>query len=107
VKWYQADHDGRPPDTLEELAPKYLPAAPADPFAAGAKPLRFLSDGKRLAVYSVGENGVDDDGSEASVNNRKPVPNRWEHLDAVMWLEGKPGESPGAEPVVSPREKRN
>jgi hypothetical protein len=97
VKWYQADHDGRPPATLEELVPKYFPAVPADPFAPGGKPLRYVADGERLNVYSVNENGIDDGGSEVLMNGRRLKQNRWDHLDAVWSLEAKPN-SPQAEP---------
>ena len=86
VKWYQSEHDGRSPRMLEELVPKYLPSVPADPFAAGAKPLRYVPDGDRLAVYSLGENGVDNDASEFPVNLRKKTDNRWEQQDAVLSL---------------------
>jgi len=63
---YRADHGGWPPD-LASLAPTYLPAAPADPFAPDGGPLRYLvgkgafPDGSdRPVVYSVNLNGVDD-----------------------------------------------
>jgi hypothetical protein len=90
VKWYQAEHDGRPPRTLDELVPKYLPAVVADPFAAGGQPLRYISDPDRLAIYSVGENGKDDDGSELPLNARRKAQNRWEKQDAVFPLTSKP-----------------
>src|SRR5207237_2971128 len=90
IKWYQADHDGKAPTTLDELVPKYLPAVPRDPFAAGGKSLRYLAGADRLAVYSVGENGSDEGGSEAPVNPRRKTPGRWEQLDAVFPLAAKP-----------------
>src|SRR5205823_13641584 len=32
LRLYALDHDGRLPEALEELVPKYLPQLPADPF---------------------------------------------------------------------------
>lgn len=47
---------GRVPDTLEELAPDFLPSVPMDPF--DGKPLRW--DPNKKWVYSVGDDLVDD-----------------------------------------------
>ena len=99
VKWYQADHDGKPPATLEELVPKYLPAAPADPFAPGGKPLRYAAEAKRLVVYSVGENGVDDGASDAPMSGRRLKQQRWDHLDAVLSLKPKEADDPDVTPA--------
>jgi hypothetical protein len=99
VKWYQADHDGRPPATLEELVPKYLPATPADPFAPGGKPLRYVADAKRLVVYSVGENGTDDGASDDLMSGRRLKQQRWDHLDAVLSLKAKEAEDPDGTPA--------
>jgi hypothetical protein len=89
IRFYRADHAGRWPQSLDELVPAYLPSVPADPFAAGGKPLKYLPDtpgwdippalaaaessfipppgtGPFIGgpvVYSVGEDGVDDGGS--------------------------------------------
>jgi hypothetical protein len=90
IKWYQAEHEGSPPRTLHELVPKYLPAVPADPFASGGQPLRYVSDPERLAVYSVGENGADNDGSEMPLSARRKTQNRWEQQDAVFRITPKP-----------------
>ncbi|MDB5298153.1 MAG: hypothetical protein JWO31_4136 [Phycisphaerales bacterium] len=38
---YRADH-GRWPDRLQDLVPDYLPAVPADPFAADGRPLGYV-----------------------------------------------------------------
>jgi hypothetical protein len=48
------------PDNLQALAPTYLPAVPADPFAG--KPLRFTRHGASYAVYCGGSDGKDDGG---------------------------------------------
>jgi hypothetical protein len=64
---YRADHTGNGHPTWPALAPKYLPAVPADPFAPDGGPLRYFvargafPDGSdRRLVYSVNLNGVDD-----------------------------------------------
>jgi len=53
---------GRCPETLAELAPEYLPTLPEDPFDGALLRSRWLDGG--YVVYSVGEDGVDDDGKE-------------------------------------------
>ena len=50
---YEAEH-GKPPSTLDELVPRYLPRVPECPFAGG--PLKY-SGGK---VWSFGGDGDDD-----------------------------------------------
>lgn len=62
ARLYAMEH-GRFPATLEELAPKYLPAVPDDPMADGKK-LGYVAEAARPRLYSVGENGKDDGGSE-------------------------------------------
>jgi len=58
---YRLTHDGYPA-TLDALVPDILPQVPLDPF--DGKPLRYINDGKRVAVYSVGDNLEDEGGSE-------------------------------------------
>jgi hypothetical protein len=62
LRLHQADHDGRLPETLDELVPAYLPAVPRDPFARTDAPLCYRKDGTEWTVYSVGPNGADDGG---------------------------------------------
>jgi hypothetical protein len=52
------------PETLAELVPAYLPAVPVDPYSGKPLLYKHLPDG--MAVYSVGKNGVDDDGVSLS-----------------------------------------
>ena len=54
--------NGRLPETLEELVPKYLDAVPPDPF--DGKPLRYKLLDKGYVVYSIGQNETDDGGAE-------------------------------------------
>jgi hypothetical protein len=50
--------EGRLPESLDVLVPKYLPVVPEDPFSGAA--LRWNSSAKR--IYTVGEDGRDDGG---------------------------------------------
>jgi hypothetical protein len=93
VRLYASEHDGARPGSLAELTPRYLPQVPADPLARGGAALRLVSEGERAIVYSVGEDGVDDGGSEAArpelrrhYEPGEPV-DRWEARDAVVWLD--------------------
>jgi hypothetical protein len=56
---YRADR-GRYPAHQAELAPKYLPAVPGDLFSGG--PLVYRPEGDGYLLYSVGINGLDEDG---------------------------------------------
>ncbi len=56
---YKADN-GRYPDTLDVLQPKYLPTVPLDLFSG--EPLIYQPDDNGYLLYSVGENGQDDNG---------------------------------------------
>ena len=76
---------GRYPARPEELAPKYLPQVPGDLFAG--KPLVYRPTESGYVLYSVGVNGVDEDG---------------------RWLDDDPrGDDPRVRmPVPEPRQKR-
>jgi hypothetical protein len=63
---YEAE-EGRLPETLEALVPKYLPAVPEDPLTGAA--LKWNPQTKRL--YSVGEDGRDDGGDFDPGRNMK------------------------------------
>ena len=90
LRLYAADNGGKYPRTLDELVPKYLPAVPKDPFAAGDKPLNYSTDDPAApAVYSVGEDGVDNKASQAPTRTRQGTPGRWETLDAVLEMKPK------------------
>lgn len=60
VERYRRAHAGALPATLGALVPTYLAAPPLDPFCG--EPLRFKPLAKGFVVYSIGENGRDDDG---------------------------------------------
>lgn len=59
--------EGRLPESMAELVPKYLPAVPADPLGGAA--LKWNPQTKRL--YSVGEDGRDDGGDFDPGRNMK------------------------------------
>jgi hypothetical protein len=61
IRLYASETGGKRPTTLDELAPKFFPAAPLDPLSDGK---RIGYDAQRQILWSVGENGRDDGGSE-------------------------------------------
>lgn len=99
LRLYALDHGGKYPQSLDELVPKYLPAVPKDPFAAGGRATGYdATDPADVKLYSVGENGTDAGGSEASTAPRRRTnPGRWERDDAVIHLKPQPLITEGAE----------
>ena len=109
-RWYATDHGGKLPDKLDDLVPNYLTAIPADPFGTGS-PLLYRT-GPDPVVYSVGENGIDDGGSEQPIDpRRKDI--RWEEMDFVTHLTLQPhvappdavdqaDDAPATEPTTAP-----
>jgi hypothetical protein len=86
IRMYRLDHDGKYPSDLKELVPKYIPALPADPFAADGRPLTYIGE-PRLVIYSVGENGVDDGGTTSPVSGfGGGTPQDWGGRDVVFPL---------------------
>jgi hypothetical protein len=84
VRWASVDAVGKLPARLADLSPRYLPAVPKDPMGVD-RVLGYKPDGARPVLYSVGEDGEDDGGSE------KPAPirsdqGRWGTRDAVVPL---------------------
>ncbi|MGE5609216.1 MAG: hypothetical protein ACM359_08175 [Bacillota bacterium] len=86
---YAKDHNGNRPGSLKELVPAYLPAVPQDPFAPDGAPIRYLPGSANPRLYSVGENGVDDQGSELPYKGRT-ARYPWEQQDATYPLIPKP-----------------
>lgn len=56
------NENGQYPESLAQAVPKYLPAVPKDPFADG--PIRYQRRGEGFILYSVGQNGEDDQGRD-------------------------------------------
>jgi hypothetical protein len=67
LRSYQIEH-GRLPAQLHQLIPKYLPTLPIDDF--DGEVLRFNPEAKVL--YSVGEDGTDNDGVETDTGKKAP-----------------------------------
>lgn len=95
LRLYQHDHGDALPRSMSELAPGYLPAIPSDPFDPAGKPFRYLPLHDPPILYSVGENGSDDGGSQKLMPGRKLTANgltinRWVERDAVFSLKPIP-----------------
>lgn len=56
---YHLKH-GKPPATLADLTPDFLPRVPIDPF--DGQPLRLLAQDDKLVIYSIGRDRRDDGG---------------------------------------------
>jgi hypothetical protein len=70
---------GNYPETLSELAPKYLEKIPDDAFTG--QPLKYQRQEAGYLLYSLGPNGKDDKGQDRNANNdaddwaiRVPIP---------------------------------
>jgi len=63
---YRAEH-GQYPDKLEDLVPTILPQLPVDLYHA--KPFVYKRDAEGYLLYSTGENGIDDGGSNEQYRN--------------------------------------
>jgi hypothetical protein len=76
---YKLRH-GTPPSELAALVPQFLSAVPLDPMSG--KPLRYRLNTGGFVLYSVGEDGRDDDGdpSSPSATNKFDL---WAGKDAV------------------------
>jgi hypothetical protein len=92
VRHYTLDHGGTPPEKLDELVPKYLPAVPLDPFALTPQPIKYANDADKPRLYSVGEDAADGAGSELPTKQaaKRPKLSRWDKLDAVVHLRPQP-----------------
>jgi hypothetical protein len=62
---YRADH-GHYPERLDELMPKYIAEIPDDVFAEKPTPIRYRREGGAYLMWSVFNNGVDDNGRSSS-----------------------------------------
>jgi hypothetical protein len=61
IERYRRTTNGRRPDVLSELTPKYIKSVPLDPFSG--KELLYHQDKDSYVVYSVNENRQDDGGA--------------------------------------------
>lgn len=99
IRLYELDH-GRRPAALSELAPDYLPAVPRDPFDADDRPIRYRPDAPSPLLYSVGLNGLDEDGA-FQLNKEGGVD--WRAKDIPFFLDGdRPRPSPKRDATRQP-----
>ena len=95
IRWYAVEHDGKLPTRLDDLVPRYLPAVPIDALADGGMTILYRPDSANPIVYSVGENGIDDGGSEQSSNPRfRGRVSEWDMKDRVVHLTRQPRPPP-------------
>jgi hypothetical protein len=79
VERWRLVHPGLVPESLGWLVPEYLPAIPTDP--CDGQPLRFQARPRGYIVYSVGPDGVDNQGLE------KPDKPEGKNYDVTMVIE--------------------
>ncbi|HVX60544.1 MAG TPA: hypothetical protein VHC19_08080 [Pirellulales bacterium] len=84
IERYRRLH-GELPQTLDALAPEFLPNVPADPFDGA--PLRYLRTASGCKIYSVGQDRIDQQGAEGAPG---------EQLDIVFALTAFAGEDGGS-----------
>lgn len=98
VERYRLDHEGRWPDSLEQLVPDYLPAVPVEP--QDGQPLRYkrLEDG--AVVYGCDRNG-NNGGFKLDADGELPVANP---VGVRLWDKAKRGlpALPRPEPLDDP-----
>jgi len=82
------EHDGELPVSLVDLIPVYLPTAVEDPMASDGKSIGYVLDKMEPKIYSVGENGKDDSGSQEPTRDGRNI-SRWERADVVVHLTRK------------------
>jgi hypothetical protein len=67
LRLYEHDH-GRHPDSLDALVPKYIEGVPVDAMSPEGAPLRSIKTEIGVVPYSIGYNGIDDQG-QADLND--------------------------------------
>jgi hypothetical protein len=90
---YASQHDESFPIELRDLVPTYIPSVPLDPMTSG-EPLKYGVAPSPI-VYSAGENGVDEGGSEQPDDPRNSD-SRWNRKDLVLHLTRRQRTSPEA-----------
>jgi len=89
LKRYQLRHGSYPPD-LGALSPDFLPAIPRDPVDGQNLRYRLNSDGTFL-LYSIGEDGEDNEGDASSTNENKSFSSQRgrDETKSFSWLRGR------------------
>jgi hypothetical protein len=70
--------EGRYPDRLDQLVPRFLPAVPIDPM--DGQPLRYTLRAGQPLLYSVGHDRVDD-GGKLNLTGKDQPASQWRPLD--------------------------
>jgi hypothetical protein len=88
LKRYQFKHGNYPPD-LNSLVPEFVSAVPFDP--VDGQPLRYRpkADGTFL-LYSIGENGKDDNGDPSLEKGAQSSSLYWQNARALDWVWPQP-----------------
>ncbi len=84
IRMYEVDN-GKRPEKLSDLVPKYLPAVSEDPFAADGRPITYLPNAPRPLLYSIGDNGIDQGGAQGRTPDSPPD---WDNFDLPFFLDG-------------------
>ncbi len=84
LRLYEFDH-GKVATSLDELVPDYLPAVPIDPFGDGEQALGYVRDIARPRLYSIGPNGIDEEGRVTFRGNGKL---NYDRFDIPFFLDG-------------------
>jgi len=93
ARWYAIEHNGSLPASLDQLVPIYLSTIPIDPMTTGNAPLHYRALGPDPIVYSVGNDRIDNGGSDkpAEKNRNYDGPlDPWRCEDAVLHLIRQP-----------------
>jgi len=54
------DNDGKYPEALDDLLGRFISGIPLDPFSG--EPFRYVLEERGYLLYSVGPNGIDEEG---------------------------------------------
>ena len=88
---FMSDHNGQLPASLDELLPDYLDDLPSDLMSTGGPRLGYRADTADPVLYSVGDDGIDDHGSEETKHKYIDPPRfNWEMRDMVVHLRARP-----------------
>ena len=66
--------NGRIPGALADLVPSCLDTVPINPLDSNGNSLRFIPHAADYILYSVGMNGIDDNGSEPGIDDAMGIP---------------------------------
>ena len=80
VERWRLAHNNRPPDSLADLVPDFLPAVTKDPF--DEQPLRYKKLARGYLIYSIGPDFTDDGGKEKVADAKES-----DHYDITFTVE--------------------